>query len=60
MTATTILSDDMRASISVRLRRRIPILHRNGGFYLLSPNSERLQKVEPKSMPVFEPYQSDA
>ena len=26
-------------------KRRIPILHRNGGYYLLSPGSERLTRV---------------
>jgi hypothetical protein len=35
------------------LRRRIPLLHRNGKFYLLSPRSERLARVEPERLPKF-------
>jgi len=38
------LSAQMRA-VFARHRRRIPILHRRGGLYLLSPRSERLQRV---------------
>jgi len=49
------LSEDMRAHFA-SLKRRIPILHRNGGFYLVSPKSERMQKVEPANLPVFEPF----
>jgi hypothetical protein len=37
-------------------KRRIPLLHRNGGFYLLSPASERLRRVPPESLPRFGPY----
>jgi hypothetical protein len=37
-------SAEMRAAFTSR-RRRIPVLHRNGGFYLLSPGSERLRRV---------------
>jgi len=35
------------------LRCRIPILHRNGKFYLLSPRSERLARVSPERLPKF-------
>jgi hypothetical protein len=35
------LSEDMRTAFS-KLHRRIPILHRNGDLYLVSPGSERL------------------
>jgi len=35
------------------LRRRIPLLHRNGGAYLLSPGSERLARISPESLPRF-------
>jgi hypothetical protein len=37
------------------LRRRIPLLHRNGNFYLLSPASERLEKVPVERLPPFGP-----
>jgi hypothetical protein len=39
------LSEDMRAAFG-KLHRRIPILHRSGGLYLLSPGSERLARTE--------------
>jgi len=42
------------------LRRRIPLLHRNAGFYLLSPASERLQRVSAERLPRFEPYRHEA
>lgn len=38
------LSEDMRAAFAEK-KRRIPILHRNGGLYLLSPASERLART---------------
>lgn len=37
-------------------RRRIPLLHRNGGNYLVSPGSERMQKVEAGQLIKFGPY----
>ncbi len=49
------LSEDFRAEFSKR-KRRIPILHRNGGTYLLSPGNERLRRVAPQSLPRFGPY----
>lgn len=39
-------SEEMRTHFSSQ-KRRIPILHRNGGSYLLSPGSERLTRVAP-------------
>lgn len=39
------LSEDMRTAFGEQ-NRRIPILHRNGGVYLLSPKSERLAKTQ--------------
>lgn len=45
----------MRAHFS-GLKRRIPIIHRNGGLYLLSPGSERIRKTEPEHLPRFGPY----
>jgi hypothetical protein len=50
------LSEEMRTHFSA-LRRRIPILHRNGKDYLLSPASERLQRVAPEKFRRFGPYQ---
>jgi hypothetical protein len=50
-------SERMRAHF-VTLRRRIPLLHRNGNFYLLSPRSERLAKVSADKLPRFGPYQA--
>jgi len=38
------LSEDMRA-VFKKQNRRIPLLHRNGGLYLVSPTSERLTKT---------------
>ncbi len=49
-------SEQIRTHFSAK-RRRIPILHRNGGYYLLSPKSERLTKVIPERLPRFGPYQ---
>lgn len=40
----------------VGLKRRIPILHRDGGVYLLSPGSERIRKADPQRLPRFGPY----
>jgi hypothetical protein len=48
-------SEDLRAHYTA-MKRRIPILHRNGGYYLLSPVNERLQRVEPAKLPRFGPY----
>ncbi|RMF48432.1 MAG: hypothetical protein D6755_03860, partial [Anaerolineae bacterium] len=48
-------SEEMRDAFRAR-RRRIPILHRNGGYYLLSPGSDRLYKVSPDRLPRFGPY----
>jgi hypothetical protein len=38
------LSEEMRATFAAQ-RRRIPLLHRNGRDYLLSPRSERLART---------------
>lgn len=48
-------SEDMRLHFK-KLRKRIPILHRNGGYYLLSPGSERMQRVNPEKMPKYSPW----
>ena len=49
-------SEEMRAVFAAR-RRRIPILHRSGGWYLLSPGSERLARVSPEHLQRFGLYQ---
>lgn len=49
------LSEDMRLVFASR-RRRIPLLHRNGGYYLISPTSERLQRVSPERLPRFKAW----
>jgi hypothetical protein len=49
----------MRAAFAAQ-RRRIPILHRNGGFYLLSPGSERLACSDPRVWRKFGPYRNEA
>lgn len=49
------LSEDMREEF-IRRRRRIPILHRNGSAYLLSPKSEQLTLVMPDQFRKFGAY----
>ena len=53
------LSEDMRTAFA-KQRRRIPLLHRNGGTYLLSPASERLTRIEASQLKKFGPYREDA
>lgn len=48
-------SQEMRETF-LSLKRRIPLLHRSGGYYLISPKSERLERVEAKRLPSFGPY----
>ena len=40
----------------VRRKRRFPLLHRNGGNYLVSPKSERLESVAAERLPRFGSY----
>lgn len=49
------LSEDMRTAFG-SLHRRIPILHRNGGDYLLSPATERMERVPASQFRRFGPY----
>jgi hypothetical protein len=49
------LSEEMREHFAAQ-RRRIPILHRNGGYYLLSPTSERLRRVSAERLRRFGVY----
>lgn len=49
-------SEEMREAFAKR-KMRIPLLHRNGSDYLLSPGSERLEKVSAQQFRKFKPYQ---
>ncbi len=51
------LSQDMRDHFR-KQKRRIPLLHRNGGYYLISPASERLRRVDPRQFPRFGVYRN--
>lgn len=51
-------SDQMREHFAAE-KRRIPLLHRNGGYYLLSPVNERLRRVTPDQFKKFGPYQGE-
>jgi hypothetical protein len=48
-------SQQMREMFAER-RRRIPILHRNGGTYLLSPGSERIRRTRAENLPKYGVY----
>jgi hypothetical protein len=50
-------SEQLRTDFAGR-RRRIPILHRNGQNYLLSPGTEKLYRVEPDTFHMFGVYKS--
>jgi hypothetical protein len=52
-------SEQMRAHFDGQ-KRRIPILHRNGGYYLLSPASDRMQRVSPDQLKRFGPYRQNS
>ncbi len=53
--AYAVRSEQVRAYFASQ-RHRIPILHRNGGYYLLSPRRERLRRVSPDRLRRFGPY----
>ena len=48
-------SEEMREHF-IAQRRRIPLLHRDGGYRLISPGSERVRRVEVSQLPRFGPY----
>jgi hypothetical protein len=50
-----IKSEQMREHFTT-LKRRIPLLHRRGGCYLLSPGSERMRQASVERLPRFGPY----
>jgi hypothetical protein len=39
-----------------RQRRTIPLLHRDGEIYKISPSTERMRRVQPENLPKFGPY----
>jgi hypothetical protein len=52
-------SEEMRDHFA-SLRRGIPLLHRNGKDYLLSPQNERLTRVDPLRYPRFGFYRTES
>lgn len=48
-------SEEMREHFASK-HRRIPLLHRDGGFHLISPSSERLRRVDAGHLPKFGVY----
>ena len=48
-------SERMRAEFSER-KKRFPLLHRNGGYYLVGARSERLERVAGDRLPRFGVY----
>jgi len=52
-----LLSASMRRVFS-RWGRAIPLLHRNGGFYKVTPRNGRLRRVDPGRLPRFGFYKS--
>lgn len=53
-----VLSNQMRVAFRIR-KKRIPVLHRNGGYYLLSPKTERLMKVDPENYQKYGVYKQE-
>jgi hypothetical protein len=53
----SVLSGEMREHYASQ-RRRIPLLHRKGEYHLISPNSERMQRVAPEQLKRFGPYKA--
>jgi hypothetical protein len=51
-----VLHSEKMRDIFMARKRRIPILHRNGKAYLISPKSERLHWVDIEQLPKFGPY----
>lgn len=53
-----LLSQEMREHF-IAEKRRIPLIHRKGGYYLLDPTNERLQRISADALPRFGPYASE-
>lgn len=52
------LSEDMRAHFT-KIGRQIPILHRDGAYCLLDPQTDEITAVDPTSLPKFGPYNGE-
>ena len=50
------LSEDMREHF-IKTEKQIPILHRDGGFYLLDPKTDEITPINPSQFQKFGPYQ---
>ena len=55
MESYAVRSAEMRAQFS-KQQRQIPILFREGGYFLLDPERECLEQIDPAKLPKFEPY----
>lgn len=55
MESYAIKSDEMRVAF-IQNKQRIPILHRNGHDYLLSPGNETLRRVSANQFKKYKPY----
>lgn len=58
MESYAVKSEEMRA-VFIQKRYRIPILHRNGKNYLLSPRNENIRITSTKNFRVFNPYRNE-
>jgi hypothetical protein len=58
MESYAIRSEQMREHF-INQKRSIPILHRDGGYYLLRPLNERLRPVEPDRLPKYGVYREN-
>jgi len=48
-------TEEMRTYFIIH-KRSIPILHRDGGYYLLRPINERLRRIAPERLPKYGVY----
>jgi len=55
MESYALLSEEAREYFA-KLRRRFPLLHRSGSWYLVSPASGRMTRVQPERLRRFGPY----
>ena len=58
MESYAIRSEEMRKHFMVQ-KRSIPILHRDGGYFLLRPINERLRPIEPERLPQYGFYREN-
>lgn len=49
------LSEETREHYA-SIHKRFPVLHRNGNWYLVSPGTEKMRKIESSKLPQFHPY----